>query len=162
MSIEVDPDTGAKLAALSKALREAGEKDLDRELLRAQQAAVSQVIPAVQESARGRLPARGGLNERVATSPMRVARRLGGANPGVRLIARSKDNIRRIDVAGVVRHPVFADSDRPREAWAWVDQQVPPGYFREPTEAARPDIQRASEQALDEVARRIEVEVDRA
>ncbi len=137
-----------KLAALSKALKEAGDKGLQRELATAINRAMKPVREAAKRSALDTLPAGGGLNRRVAGSRFRTVRRASSRAVGVRLTAANAYRLGELD-KGRVRHPVFGDRD------TWVTQQVAPGWWTNPTEAAAADVRKAIEGAMDEVARKL-------
>jgi hypothetical protein len=143
-----------QLAALAKRLKDAGEKDLRRDLMTALTKSTEQLrkrsLPA---SARRTLPRKGGLNELVARSKMTSTRRTSGRQAGLRVVARNPNlQLRKLD-EGQVRHPVFARGGRPR---VWVRQSVRPGWFTIPTETAAPGIRAEVEQAMTTTAARIE------
>jgi hypothetical protein len=124
------------LARLSRVLKAVGDKDLQRELSKAIQAAMLPVREELPRSAQ-RLPRRGGLAARVAASKTRIQRRNTGRAVGVRLRVDNEDNIRRID-KGTVRHPVF-------------------GRWRaDPTDAARPAFAAAVDRAQNDIAAKID------
>jgi hypothetical protein len=137
------------LARLSRVLKDAGEKDLQRQLTAGIRAAMEPVKEALHRSAEAKLPKRGGLAAGIAGSKMRVTRRNTGRSIGVRLRVENPDNIRRLD-RGSVRHPVFG---------RWLPgvpaQHVPTGWFTEPTEAARPAFAAAVDQAMNDVVKQI-------
>lgn len=137
-----------QLAALSRRLRAAGEKDLQRELSKAITASMKPLRTALPRSALAKLPRRGGLAKRVAGSKLRNTRRNTGRAVGLRLTATNADNIRRID-RGEVRHPVFGHGP-------WQTQRVTPGWFTEPTQALAPQARAQVEAAMNEVTRKIE------
>lgn len=136
------------LARLSRALKAAGDKDLQKRLSRAISDAMRPVRAALPRSALAKLPRRGGLAAQVAASRTRIQRRNSGRAVGVRLRVQSDDNIRRID-KGTVRHPTFGHGP-------WVNQAVPGGWFTEPTEAARPVFAAAVDKAMQEIVAEID------
>jgi hypothetical protein len=142
--VSVEVRGADQLARLSKQLKEAGNKDLQRELSRAIAQALKPLKADLQESARTTLPRRGGLGERIARSKFRTRRN----RQGLRLQAVSQDSIRKID-RGFVRHPVFGN----REVWR--GQRVAMGWWSKPVEAAAPKVRRELEQAMDRVAKKI-------
>lgn len=158
----VVPDGGEKLAALSRALRAAGEKGLDRELDRGVREPLQALIPDLKDAQREVMPKRGGMADRAAAvTKFSVRRRNTGRYPGVRLVASQPGRIRRQD-QGRLRHPVFADQSEPRESWEWTTQQIPSGWFTGTTREHGPAVGRSVDQALDHVARQIEIDVGRA
>lgn len=111
-------DGSALLAALALRLKAASNGvPLRTELLRALKAAAGPLVDDVRNEARARLPKAGGLNERVASSPIKVQVRTGIRTAGVRIVAQEHDA--RSTNFGDVRHPVFGHTDR------WVNQVLP-------------------------------------
>lgn len=142
MSVEIK---GAEqLAALAKQLKDAGEKDLQRELNKAINKAVVPMRDAIKASARSTLPRQGGLNQKVARSKFRTVKRSGG----VRLQATNSYGLAQLN-KGTVRHPVFGNRE------VWVTQKVTPGFWDDPTEKAAPQVRRDIEAAVADVAKRI-------
>ena len=137
--------------ALSKALKIAGDKGLQRELSKGITSAMKPVTLAVRNSARTTLPQRGGLAARVAATPMRTIRRAGARSASIRLQARSSYHLGQLD-RGLNRHPVFGNRK------VWVTQRVTPGWWTRPTDAALPVAQREVMQAMD----RVVVQIDRS
>jgi hypothetical protein len=99
-----------QLAALSKRLKELGDKDLSREFSRAITAATKPLVQDLRQSARETLPKRGGLNERVAKSQIRTQRRASSRTQGVRVVAKNPYVLARLD-QGHVRHRVFGRAE---------------------------------------------------
>jgi hypothetical protein len=141
--VSVEIKGAEQLAALSKALKAAGEKDLQRELSKAITTATRPVIAEARRSALNTLPRRGGLAAKVAKSSMRTQRRVAG----VRILAKNAYALGRMD-KGQVRHRVFGRD-------VWVTQQVRPGWWTKPTEAAGPEVRKAILEAMDAVAAKI-------
>lgn len=158
--MSVVPDGGEKLAALSRALKAAGEKDLERQLDRGVREPLKALVPQLPPSARAVLPKRGGLAEKVAQSKIGVRRYNAGRYPGVRLVASNQYGLARKD-RGKVRHPVFADQAKSRDEWVWVDQEITPGWFSDVVEPAREDVNARVSAVIDDVARQIEIEAER-
>lgn len=155
----VVPDGGEKLAALSKALRKAGERELERELDKGVREPLKGLIPKIAASARRKFPKRGGfLRTYEARHKLRVQRRNGGRYPGVRLVDSYPGRITRLN-QGVLRRPVFADETEPREAWEWINQPIPAGFFDEPVDAEKDEIRRSVEDALERVVRQVEIDI---
>jgi hypothetical protein len=136
-----------QLAALSKALKAAGDKELQSELSKGISAATRPMINSVKQSARAQLPQRGGLAKRVAATSIRTSR----TRQGVRLRARNANlkGLAAID-RGIVRHPVFGNRNE------WVTQRVNPGFWTEPLEASAPEARREIEAAMRTVIQKID------
>lgn len=133
---------------LSKALKAAGRTEIRKELNKRLQVAAKPLIAKTRSSARQKLPAHGGLAERVARAPQRVQVRTGG-DPGVRIVVGKDKSGARGANEGKVRHPVFGNRE------VFVDQTVEPGWFDEPLEAAAPEVRPHLEQALETIAERV-------
>lgn len=142
--------TGADdLARVAKALRELGDKGLQRELYSGLNRATKPLKESARRSAENILPKRGGLGERVAKTRMSTRRRTGPNTAGVRIQSKVDARIDR----GEVRHPVFAQPGRPR---VWVSQKVTAGWFTKPMEAGADDVRRELVQVIDDVAKKID------
>jgi hypothetical protein len=138
-----------QLINLSKALKAAGDKELQRELSRGISQAMKPVTVAARDSARRTLPARGGLGQRVAKSQIRTVRRTGPRIAGVRLQAKNSYHLGQLN-RGINHHPVFGNRKE------WVTQRVTPGWWTIPTEAAAPRVRRDIIAAMNRVANKIE------
>lgn len=137
-----------QLVTLTKNLKAAGDKELQKELSKGISQAMRPVMSEVRSSALRTLPSRGGLAARVAKSSMRTVRRAGPRSAGIRLQAKSSYGLGWLD-RGINRHPVYGNRK------AWVTQQVTPGWWTKPTEAIAPETQRQLEAAMQTVANKI-------
>jgi hypothetical protein len=138
-----------QLADLSRALRQAGDKDLQKELGRAVNAAVRPLKDDLKASARSRLPHSGGLAEQIAKSSFVTRRRAGQRVAGVRVVGRSKFSLYHLD-RGEVRHRKKGEPPA-----AWTVQRIRPGWWTDPTENAAPEIRAELVKAMDDIARKI-------
>jgi hypothetical protein len=138
-----------QLEAVGRRLKGAAGAPLRRELLRGIRTGVKPTIPAIRESARSELPARGGLAALVAGSSFGVRTRLTGAGAGVRIQGTGRIGLASLN-KGRLRHPVFGNRD------VWVSQQVPEGWFDRPIEEDIPHIRAAVDRAMSDVSRKIE------
>lgn len=142
----------ADLERLTKALKAAGTegKGLRRELYSGLNRATKGIRQEMREATGSALPQGGGLaadvqrNTRYTTTTATSSRNLG-----VRIRARSKRSIRRMNQTGTVRHPVFGNRN------VWVTQAVPSGFLDEPFERARPALQRSVLQAISDTKAKI-------
>lgn len=142
--------TGAdKFAAVAKALKKAGDKELQKELYSSINRATKPMRAEAKKSAERNLPRAGGLNKRVSRARMTTRRRTG-KNPGVRIVAKGMDQLALMD-QGHVRHPVYGDRKR------WVNQPIPDakGWFTEPMEAGADDVRREIVKTLDAIAKKL-------
>lgn len=137
-----------ELAAVAKALRQAGDKELRKELYRGLRRAAKPLIAEARQHARDTLPKSGGLNERVARSKFKVAVRGAGRNPGVRITATGLD--KRLDTEGRIRHPVYGNRE------VWVQQKVKPHWFETPMAAGAPEVRRELQKVVEDIARKLE------
>lgn len=142
--------TGAdKFAKVAKALKQAGDKELQKELYSALNRATKPMRAEAKKSAEQRLPHAGGLNKRVARARMST-RRKTGKNPGVKIVATGMSQLAMMD-KGRVRHPVWGNRGR------WVNQPIPQaeGWFTEPMQEGKPIAQREIIKTLNAVARKL-------
>src|SRR6266568_1059391 len=157
-SVKVSVQTrGAdKLARVSAALRAAGDKDLQRELRRAMSRTTKPLRKAAKDGALQILPHRGGLDEHVAATA-RIATRVTANSSGARLriTGTSRDNLRRMDEEGLVRHPVYGKWRK-----GMPPQRIRPGWFTNPlTLAAQGAVPKEIDAALDDVARKLQAKI---
>lgn len=138
-----------KLDKVARALREAGDKELQKELYAGLNRATKPLRGAAKESALENLPHRGGLNRRVARARMSVRRR-GGKSPSIKIVAKGMQ-LGRIDARGQVKHPVYGHRDR------WVIQNISKaeGWFTEPMQKGAPEVRKELIRTLDQIARKI-------
>jgi len=143
-----------KLRRVALAVKAAGDKDLQRELRRALSRTTKPLRKAAKDGALQILPHRGGLDEHVAATA-RIATRVTANASGARLriTGTSRDNMRRMDEEGIVRHPTFGH--RP-----WKDQRIRPGWFTDPLIlAAQSNMPKEIDAALDDVARKLQAKI---
>jgi hypothetical protein len=144
--------TGADdLERLGRQLKDIGDKELRRDLLRGIQRATRPLKDDIKDSARRNLPRRGGLNEWVANQG-KVSTRTStaGRNVGVRVVADKKGSDLAAINRGRLRHPVFGNRK------VWVTQLVPPGWFDQGTEDGAVRTQRELVEVFDDIAERLE------
>ena len=146
MAGPIEVTGAAQLANLSKALKAAGRGDLRRELLRGIRQATAPAKTTIPQSAREKLPRRGGLNNFVADG-LKVTSRasLSGAEARVRIVATDppRHDIAALD-RGLVRHPTFGHKP-------WKAQRVEPGFFTDPCVALAPGARQQVAAARDRV-----------
>jgi hypothetical protein len=144
-----------QLAQLSRQLRAAGDRELQKELTRSITEALKPLRKEkLPQSATDHLPRRGGLNKRIAKSKYTISRRTSNRTQGLRLNAKYMYNLMLID-KGFVRHPAFKRRGEEGRRVVWVTQRVEPGWFTKPMEDAQPDVQRRINEAMQEIADRI-------
>lgn len=148
MELVVGGPGAQQLDELAKRLKAVGDKDLRKELLRAFREGTKGTKPEVTRSLASRLPQRGGLAARMATSRISTKTKLSGQKVSVRIEARSPHDIRGMN-AGRLRHKVFGRDQ-------WVDQQIEPGVFDNPIEQDIPQIRDALERVMRDLGNRIE------
>lgn len=134
---------------LSKALKNAGRKELRKELHTGIRRSARPLIPKARAEALRRLPKRGGLAKQIAKEPARVQVRTGAETAGVRIVIGKKNGGAQAANRGHIRHPVFGNRD------VWVVQSVPPGWFDEPMKDSAPAIRRDIERAMNDVAEKV-------
>jgi hypothetical protein len=138
-----------EFAAVAKALKQAGEKDLQKELRVAIQRAAEPMVDAVREHIEQYLPDRYAA---VLAPALKTGQswRTGGSVTGLVLTGYAKGRSKRRYVkainAGILRHPVWGNRS------AWVAQQVRPGFWDEPMANAAEKPTEEIQQALGDVA----------
>lgn len=130
-------NNGRPLRDLALRTKETGDKGLMTRTRRGLNKAAQPAREAVPAMERAVLPKAGGLNEWVASTPVRVSMLTGAKTAGV-LLRQSKrgrirpHDLRKLNEQGRVRHPVFADQEKEpdRKKWTWVDQYgLPTGWW---------------------------------
>lgn len=138
-----------KFERVAKALKQAGDKDLRKELYAGLNRATKPLRGEAKKSAGANLPRAGGLNKRVARARFSTRRRTG-KNAGITIVAKGMDQLALMD-RGFVRHPVYGNRRR------WVVQPIPDaeGWFSKPMEDGKPQAQREIVKSLDDVAKKL-------
>ncbi len=139
-----------KLRRVAVAIKTSGDKDLRRELLRGMQRGGKPLKDAARRGALERLPKRGGLAERVASSKFGVRTSTTGKGASVRVIGRSGYDLQGMD-DGLIRHPVYGKWRKGVKG-----QPVKPGWFSDAEEAAAPKFRDEFEQAMDIIGAKLE------
>jgi hypothetical protein len=149
--IEADVDP-PDLAAVARALRDLGDKDLNRELSRGLNRASAELKADAKAEAGRRLPQGGGLAARVAGAKLST-RRKSGRNPGIAIQASGMSQLAGMD-EGRVMHPVYGNRD------VWVTQEITAGWFSEPMEAGKDEAAAAIENVLEDMASQVARRLD--
>jgi hypothetical protein len=140
----VDINGADQLARLAKALKEAGAKDLQRELSKGLNRAVKPLKAEIKQSAADNLPKRGGLAASIAASKLSTRRPNNKKGSGLRIVAKGPYSLYHLD-QGIVRHGKGKKT-----------QAIAPGWWTNPTEASAPEVRREVEAAMAEVAKKID------
>jgi hypothetical protein len=149
-SVDIRVVGADKLARLSRALKDAGDKDLRRELGAGLRRAARPMRETFKAGALGFLPHRGGLAEEVAVG-MRFTTKVGtGANPSVRITASLPGHDLPAINRGRLRKPVFGNRK------VWVTQQIRPGFWTDSGYVAAPAVRVELVKAIDAVAAKLE------
>lgn len=137
--------------ALSKALKKAGHKDLRKKLHRALRDAVKEVAPEAEKTLAESLPY-ANRGKPVRQVVLVKTGKDPGITVGVRFGSKRSTNARLANSKGLIRHPVFADQDKVRKDWHWVNQAVPSaeGWFDKTYINAAPDVRKRIEQVMQE------------
>jgi hypothetical protein len=144
----IELDGADKLATLARRLKDAGDKDLQRQLYAGIARAMKPVRADAEKSLFEALPKRGGLAAAKRRQvKFRTSRRAGVRQSGIRLVAKG-GQLGRMDRQGQFRHPVFGRDP-------WQTQKIEPGWFTRPAEAAAPEARVQILRALDDVAREL-------
>lgn len=142
---------------LSKALKEAGQTETRKALHKGLRDAVNAVKPEAADALASALPS--GLSGRGKAVKQAVVVKTG-ADPGVSVVVRfgragrglGASNARQVNRSGTFRHPIYADGDKTRNEWGWVDQSTGgEGWFDKTYQNAAPQMLRALEGAMQQV-----------
>ena len=133
-----------ELARFADALRRAGETGLRRQLTAGMKRAAEPIPKAIRDGLRPHLPDRY-ADVLDADLRIEVIVRTGQADPAVSVIASPIVKQRKLSRlnAGILWHPVFGD----RKEWRL--QEVKPGWFTDPPEAAASQVREEISAALD-------------
>lgn len=136
-------------------LRHVGEQmkdapqELRREMFRGINRATKEPRRQALRELAERLPDSGGASATVRQdTKMNTTRNMRGRNVGVRITAKSKRTVQRMN-RGILRHPVFGNRS------VWVDQKIDPRWFDDPMEASAPQVRREILEAIETVASKI-------
>lgn len=163
-----DPSGAAlEFQELARALREAGETGLRRELYQAVNEAAKPFAATVRsvEHLRPYMPDRYAeiLAEDLAVT---ILKRTGTA-PGVSLRAKGRRRSRHVARLneGILTHPVFGTEEQEARAvmaglghgrgWTWVSQDIRPRFFDDPAQDLGPEARRQIEAAVQRITDRI-------
>jgi hypothetical protein len=137
-----------KFGEVAKALKQAGDKELRKELYSSLNRAAKPMVADAKKSAAAKLPKSGGLNKRVAKARMSIRRR-AGSRPSVKIVASGMSQLGLIN-RGRVRHLVYGRAPM-------VDQAIPEAkdWFTEPMQARAGEVRREIVKAIDTVARKL-------
>lgn len=141
-----------ELGELARSLRQAGDTDLLGEVRDAIQHAAGPIPDAIRGELRPRMPDRYAdvLNADLAIG---IRTLTGRYTAGVSVIARGRGAVKRRRLhrlnQGTLAHPLFGN----REHWYY--QEIPPGFFDDPNEAAAPRVREEIDAALDRVKDKI-------
>lgn len=139
-----------KLAILARALRETGDKELQREFY----AGLNRKVKTLRQDVKDPRSIGEFLPQRYARALARdlkvtARRRTGGQWPALYLLGQAKNR----DVAslnrGRLRHPLYGNRRR------WYDQRVRRGWWDIPLVRDAPEVRRELERTLDELAKKI-------
>lgn len=147
--------TGAEeFGILARRLKEAGAKDLRKELYAGINRSVKPLRADVKQAAGEQLPGR--YADIIATTMKISARkRAAGQNPAIYLVGKAKTS-RGSDRdlgslnRGRLRHPLFGNRKR------WYDQRIRPGFWSGTLTADAPKVRQELVEAIQKVARKIE------
>lgn len=157
-------DAAVEFAALARALKDAGETGLKRELY----AAISDAARPLAADIRNVTHLRAYMPDRYAdvlAADLKVStyKRTTGEEPGVTLVGRAPTlgrggrKVRQRDL-GFLVHPVFPTG--PRRTWRWVSPEqgrkgIKPGFFSDPVAKAGPQVREQIVAALRRVIDKI-------
>lgn len=152
-SLDIKVVGADRLARLSRALKDAGDKELRRELGTGLRRAARPMRDTFKAGALGFLPHRGGLAEEVAEGMRFTTKVSTGKSPAVRITASLPGHDLPAIDRGRLRHPVFGNQHN------WVTQQIRPNFWTDSGYVAAPAVRAELVKAIDAVARKLEAKV---
>jgi hypothetical protein len=150
VTVDVTTRGTERLVRLAAAIRDAGDKGLQKELMRAMQRSTRPLKKAARDGAIQILPHRGGLAERVAASRFAAQTRTRGKGAGVRIKGASDMDISAMN-RGRLRHPVYGKWRKGTPT-----QLVRPGWFDDSLTIEAQGVRDEIERALDDLGRKLE------
>lgn len=155
MSRPIGPESRGinELEALARRLKEVGDNELRKKLLRDIRAEAKPLTESIKRDIPDYLPHRGGAADAIqSTMKVGVRNRLSGKSIGIRLQGtggRRRRNVEAIE-KGILRHPVFG------KRGTWANTSIRPGFFTKPIEADAPIVRESLVRVIEEIARRVE------
>lgn len=148
-----------ELQKVADALKEAGDKDLQKRVSKAMREVAKPLGDKVLREGAAELPRRGGLSDYVASKgKIGISNSLRGRSASVTLKLHNKGVRFGAMNQGRLRHPVYGRPLLSRKEWGWSTQSVRPGMFTRPFDAAAPEaaqeVTQAAQAALNDVARK--------
>jgi hypothetical protein len=144
----IEVQGAGQLVRLSKLLKEASRKDLQKELGQAISRATKPVKADIKQSFAETLPKRGGLAKRAAATKLTTRRRTSAKAAGIRIVAKGTLSLYHLN-KGQIRHRKGGKID------AGKVQPTTPGAWDKPTEAAGPKVREDIQAAMQRVATKI-------
>ena len=129
---------------------------LQKAMLRQIRDAGKPIAHDMKAGIRAQLPNRGGLASRAAGAPIGIRTRATGRQAGIRLQANGSKRsvtsrtLQSMDDSGSWRKPTFG-----HQPWTTQTAGAVKGWFTEPAQEAKPEIQRKVMEAMQETARHI-------
>jgi len=144
--------TGAEeFGVLARRLKEAGDKDLRKELYAGLNRSVKPLRQDVKMAASEQLPHRGGFADLIQSELKVTARKRATRNPAIFLLGKAGAR----DVASVnrgrLRHPLYGNRRR------WYNTSVRPGFWTKTLEGDAPRVRVELIEAIRKVAAKIKV-----
>lgn len=139
-----------KFQDLARVLKEAGRKDLQKEMFAGLNRAVKPLTRDVKDAVGDYAPNRGGYADVVqAEFKVKTRRRATGRNPAIFLMGTAgKRDVSSLN-RGRLRHPLYGNRRR------WYTTSVRPGFWTVTLEAGAPRVRTELVQALNNVAAKI-------
>lgn len=140
-------DSSAQFREAAKALNEAADKGLRREVYAGFRKAAKPLGERMISQGAAEMPHHGGLAARIAASKLAQSNSTTGRNPSITLSLRSREgyDLKAMD-AGILRHPVFG-----RWLAGVKPQRLRPGAFTRPFEAGADGVRKEVIAALNRV-----------
>jgi hypothetical protein len=153
VAAELRIEGAAKFGTLAKALKQAGDKELRKELYAGINRAVKPLSESVKVETKNYLPRRYAFE--LAKSLKVKARRRAGRDPSVRLVGQAKTprgkerDLRSLN-RGRLRHPLYGNRGY------WYNQEVPPNWWDDPLLEGVEPVREELVNVLEDIAHKLE------
>lgn len=138
-------DGGEQLHRLVREMKDAGDNEMRKKMLRGLREAGKPAGRQVQAAGLRKLPSRGGLAKLISGSKVAVRTRASSKTASVKLEQKlAGHDLKSID-KGRLRHPTYGHMP-------WVLQPIQSGYFSDEVEDLAPEVQRRLMEVLDDIA----------
>lgn len=160
MTLEIEISGAAKLTAAAKQIKAVGNRGLGTKMRARLQEAVKPIQDDIRAEVNSVMPKSGGYRETLSrTLRFRTSIKSSARSASVKLKTYAEGkaalrDIRTLDAAGKLRHPVYGRSRRTKfgvKKNPWAVTTIRPGFWTRPVNNAAPHVRAALGKVLDDV-----------